>query len=140
MCRKQNGGIIFMMPPYDVHKILVFVAFLFCRCLALLYFSGAEVHKHYCKDDNCYNDEDSEHSLPHILQRENETVKVEIFKNIHLFLLSLTDEVAKCRSKAEDKTARDNRRDLSRNVYAYRVHKKEVLRIFLKSHLMNHTS
>ena len=28
-------------------------------------------------------DEDAEHSLPHILQREKETVKVEVFKNIH---------------------------------------------------------
>lgn len=128
------------MPPYDVHKILVFVAFFFCRCLALLYFSGAEVHKNYREYDNCYNYKDAEHSLPHILQRENETVKVEIFKNIHFFLLSLTEEVTEGRREAEDKTARDNRRDLSRNVYAYRVHKKEVLRIFLKSHLMNYTS
>ena len=128
------------MPPCYLHKILVFAAFLFCRYLALLYFSGAEVHKHYCKDDNCYNDEDSEHSLPHILQRENETVKVEVFKNIHLFLLSLTDEVAKGRSEAEDKTARDNRCDLTRNVYSDRVHEQEVLRVFLKSHFMNNTS
>ena len=129
-----------MMPPLNIYNPLSFVALFFLESLALLYFGRAEVHNDYSEYDNSYNDKDSEHSLPHILQRENQTVEIEVFKNIHTGLLSSTCKSAKSRSEAEDKTARDNRCDLSRNVYTYRVHKKEVLRIFLKSHFMNHTS
>ncbi len=56
----------------------------------------------------------------------------EIFPNI-LLQTSLTEEI-------ENHTACNNRGNLSRNVYADRVHEQEVLRVLFKTELVNDTA
>ena len=106
------------------------------------------------QNNNADHYKDTKHSDAHVLQSAGESGNIDIYvlrnllsscrcvcgkyaKHIHEFKhhnsLPLHKEV-------EDKTARDNGCDLTGNVNAYGVHKQEVLRIFLKSHLMNYTS
>ena len=64
--------------------------------------------------------------------------EVNMFKakklNIFIFIPPFLTE------EAEDKTARNNRRDLSRYVYTDGVHQQEVLRILGQTHLMHDTA
>ena len=99
--------------------------------LSALFAVSYLIEKHYESDNNADNYKYSEHSLTHIRKRLQKSCSTEIFKHI---ITSLLQE------EAEDKTARDNRRDLSRNVYTYRVHKQMVLVVLCKSHLMDNTS
>ena len=121
--------------------LLIFVIFACLqRRLTFLRLRGEKIHNDDRKNYNCYYDKYTKHSLPHILEREKKSINIEIAENIHIRLLSSNAECAKSSREAEDKSACDNRRYLSRNVYADRMHQKEVLRIFLESHLVNDTS
>jgi hypothetical protein len=56
-----------------------------CRNVLLtLFFGDAVHHLIHSKDkqnDNAYNYKDAQHSLPHILEREQEAREIEVFKN-----------------------------------------------------------
>ena len=116
----------------NIAPLLSVVILRFFFCFFLCFYTVHQlVHSEDKQDYYEDNDKDAKHSLPHILEREQEAVYVEIFKKVHILLLSLTEECAKACGEAEDKSARDDRRYLSRNVYANRVHEQEVLRVFL---------
>ena len=112
------------------------------------------------EDDYAYHKEYTEHSYAHMLEssRKSADIKADILRYLlnclcngfriycgierkafeyieksHFSSLPLHKEI-------ENKSARDYRGDLSRNVYTDRVHKKEVLRILFKSHLMYNTT
>ncbi len=97
---------------------------LFVRRLFLCLFSFGQqihyfIHSVNEKNYNAYNYKNAQHSLPHILEREQKTVYAEIFKNIHIhFLPSSAQKSAEARGKAEYKSARDNGSNLTRNVDA----------------------
>ena len=76
------------------------------------------------------DDENAQHSNAHIAEVVNKIHRVDIHC---VLLLELHKEV-------EDETACDNRCDLTRYVYADRLHKKEVLGVFLKSHFVYDTT
>ena len=115
---------------FEVAPINLIIIGIFLLCLfSFVCLCGNSAYKINRKNYNADNDEDAEHSLPHIFKRSDKIFNIKR----HDILLSL-------KHKAEYKSARDNGGDLTRYVYTDRVHKQEVLRVFLKSHLMNDTS
>lgn len=105
--------------------------------------------KHYA-DNYCHYNNNAQHTNAHVFQIFHEHFRMylqERSENIaghkqinhihkihhHNFLLSLHEKV-------QYQTACNNGCDLTGYVYADRVHEKEVLRIFFKSHFMNDTS
>lgn len=86
-------------------------------------------------DNNADYYENTEHSFAHKVKVVNECHGIELYAVKHcVFSFQLLHE------EVEDKTACDNRCNLTRYVYAYRVHEKEVLIVFSKSQLVNNTS